>query len=76
MKNCEYDDFFCHFRESDTEAKEEIIGFPFTRYANVLNRPKVVDHPGKSKNSEFALYAMESGEMDEGEAYELFNAVW
>lgn len=76
MKNCQYDDVLLHFRENDTDDKKEVIGFPFTRYDNVLNRPRAVDQPGKAKNSDFALFVCEAEEVDDEDIFKLYGTVW
>lgn len=76
MKDCQYDDVLLHFKENDTEDKKDVVGFPITRYDNVLNRPRAVDQPGKAKNSEFALFVCESEEVDDEDMFNLYGTIW
>ena len=65
--------------EKDGEKTQERDIFPITRYANVLNRPKVLE-PGalvkNANNPDFLLVATSEEEVDDNMIYDFFNQNW
>ena len=65
--------------ENNGEKTEERGIFPITRYANVLNRPKVLE-PGalvkNANNPDFLLVATSEEEVDDNMIYDFFNQNW
>ena len=64
--------------ENGSKEKERIL-FPFTRYDNILNRPKYLklgEKIEKSNNPDFLLVATETEEVNDTEIYTLFNQTW
>ena len=77
LKNTRYTDTFLHeIIEENGKPKYKGILFPFTRYDNILNRPKVSDNIRASNNPEFLLVPTETVEVDDGEVYKLFGQEW
>lgn len=77
LTNVRYTDTFLHeIIEENGEKKRKGILFPFTRYDNILNRPKVSDNIRASNNPDFLLVPTETVEVDDGEIYKLFGQEW
>ena len=77
LKNVRYTDSFLHeIIEENGKKKKGGILFPFTRYANILNRPIVTDDIKSSKNPEFLLVKTETFELDDSIVFELFGQQW
>ena len=77
LTNVRYTDTFLHeIIEENGEKKRTGILFPFTRYDNILNRPKVSDNIRASNNPDFLLVPTETVEVDDGEIYKLFGQEW
>lgn len=77
LKNVRYTDTFLHeIIEENGEKKQKGLLFPFTRYDNILNRPKVSDNIRASNNPDFLLVPTETVEVDDSEIYKLFGQEW
>ena len=77
LKNVRYTDSFLHeIIEENGKKKKGGILFPFTRYANILNRPLVTDDIKSSKNPDFLLVKTESFDLDDSIVFELFGQQW
>lgn len=77
LKNIRYSDSFLHeIIEENGKKKKGGLLFPFTRYANILNRPIVTNDIKSSKNPEFLLVKTESFELDDSIVFELFGQQW
>lgn len=70
-------DALLHLKEENPagETTERVI-LPFTRYDNVLNRPKVVNNTSALANgAPFNLLVLAEEEMTESEIQALYNSV-
>ena len=77
LKNIRYSDSFLHeIIEENGKKKKGGLLFPFTRYANILNRPIVTNDIKSSKNPEFLLVKTESFVLDDSIVFELFGQQW
>ena len=77
LKNIRYSDSFLHeIIEENGKKKKGGLLFPFTRYANILNRPIVTSDILSSKNPDFLLVPTDTVEIDDGIIYELFGQQW
>lgn len=59
-------------RHKDTHNTESII-FPITRYANIINSPKVVSNISDAKNAPYILLQTDSIQLTNNEINSLFN---
>lgn len=65
-------DGLIHVKNSD---RTEMVVLPITRYANVLNSPKVVTGGNEVKGAPFALYGTETEEMTVEEIRQLCGGI-
>lgn len=72
-----YSDVLLHAKEqvSETEFDKRVI-FPFTRYQNVINAPRVSKNFATSNNPSFMLYVTDEGEIDDAVVFNLFGCEW
>lgn len=59
-------------RHKDDHNVESII-FPVTRYANVMNSPKVISNISDAKNAPYVLLQTDSVQLTNNEINSLFN---
>lgn len=71
-----YVDTFLYAKDDDNEKKERVLSFPFTRFDNVLNRPRVTENPIEEPNPDFLLVVTETGEMDDSDVFNLIGKEW
>lgn len=71
-----YVDTFLYAKDDDSEKKERVLSFPFTRFDNVLNRPRVTENPIEEPNPDFLLVVTETGEMDDSDVFNLIGKEW
>lgn len=65
-------DGLVHVKDSD---RTERVILPFTRYANVLNAPRVVTGANEVKGAPFALYITETEELSISEIRQLCGGI-
>ena len=73
----EVSDTLLHLKEeSNNGTITDNVVLPYTRYDNVLNRPRVVyDTSSMNNGAPFNLLALQEEEMTEAEINELYNKV-
>lgn len=76
MKDNGFLDYVQHLKDDDADEPTQVIGFPFTRYDNILNRPKVVTDPAASNNPDFALLQTDEVEVEDEDVFDLFGVRW
>lgn len=59
-------------RHKDDHNAESII-FPVTRYANIMNSPKMISNISDAKNAPFVLLQTDSIQLTNNEINSLFN---
>lgn len=75
-----YSDLLLWEKEEDQNGKISRRGiFPFTRYPNILNRPRVITEESSvavTPNADFHLLTTETEEVDDDTIYNLIGQVW
>lgn len=73
-----FSDIFLHeiIGKKRSKNKKKRTIFPFTRYDNVLNRPRVTSNIRESTNPDFMLVTIDEEEISSGEVFRLFNQTW
>ena len=62
---------------TNSSGQEEIVPFfPFTRYENVLGRPKVIKNVVDAFPTDLALLKVKEEEMDDGIIYDKAGQEW
>lgn len=59
-------------RHKDEHNTESII-FPVTRYANIMNSPKMISNISDAKNAPYVLLQTDSVQLTNNEINSLFN---
>ena len=77
LSNIGHSDSVLHeiIEENGSKEKERIL-FPFTRYDNILNRPKCLKLGEKIEKSNNPDFLLETEEVNDTEIYTLFNQTW
>jgi len=76
LSNIEYSDVVLHSKTIEDETTTNGIIFPITRYANILNSPKVVSDPSSANNPDFLLLKTGTETIADNEIYSMIGVEW